>query len=140
MQEESGKTKTPPKAPSFGPENPEAQRAVALGEALLHFSNQIAEQCKQAPALPDLNKLILERDQTLGKLTALPMGTLPTSLREWLVLCLKQCQAIDQENLSTLQAFHTAWGSQLQNMKEGSSLMDKYRAASRQQSTRWEDA
>lgn len=140
MHEESRKMPASIPTPRFGPENPEAQQAVALGEALLQFSSQIAEQCQQAPTLPDLNKLILERDQTLGKLTSFNMNMLPASVQEWLIACLKQCQAIDQENLSTLQTIHTAWGSQLQGMKEGSNIMNKYRTSPKQQSTRWEQA
>jgi hypothetical protein len=139
LQGENGKLQPNPR-PSFEPENTEAQQAVALGEALLQFSDQIANHCKQAPALPDLNRLILERDQVLGKLTALPVNKLPENVREWLVACLRRCQTVDQENLSNLQALHSTWGTQLQSMKEGSNLMDKYRIASRQQSTRWEDA
>lgn len=126
--------------PRFAPEDENARQAVELGEAVLGFSGLIAQQCQQQPALPDLNRLILERDQALGKLTKLDIRLLPDNVRDWLVHCLRQCQAIDQENLSGLQAIHSAWGTQLQGMKEGSNLMDKYRAGPKEQSTRTEQA
>jgi hypothetical protein len=107
---------------------------------LLRFSQQIAEQCQQSPELPQLNQLIFERDKALGMLTAVKLNALPEKAQDWLLFCLRQCQSIDQGNLATMQAFKTAMTSQLQGMKDAGIVMDKYRAGSKQESTRWEEA
>lgn len=140
MQDKKRKTSEPIPKPHFGPENQAAQQAVDLGENLLRFSEQIAEQCQQSPELPQLNQLIFERDKALGTLTAIKLNALPDKAQEWLLFCLRQCQSIDQTNLETMQAFKTTMSSQLQGMKDAGVLMDKYRAGSKQESTRWEEA
>jgi hypothetical protein len=141
LPEENGKKVPETLKRLCGPDNPQAGQAIELAMVLLELSTRIATQCQTASELPKMNQLILERGQVLGQLTALDMQNFPDELKDWLVECLTNCQALDQENLSSMKTHRSSWMTQLQGLKEAGNLMNKYRATSEgPPSTRWEQA
>jgi len=79
------------------------------------------------PMLPTLSQLIFQREERIRALTALDWNSLSPEQQASLLASLQQCQALDPEIENQLKNVRNQLESQIQSLKTGKALINKYK-------------
>ncbi|HEY9687065.1 MAG TPA: hypothetical protein V6C52_08835 [Coleofasciculaceae cyanobacterium] len=122
-------TTKPPTGP--GPANPEALARQLIDELGRVSEEILTQSATEPPPIPRLGQLILRRGNLLDALGKISLATLPESSQQAVQAMLISCRAMDERVEQNLSGLRTSLGEELQVLKAGQTLLDKYRVSER---------
>jgi hypothetical protein len=98
-------------------------------ERLLSQLEQVTQailQLSTGENLPQLNQLILEREQIIKACQGIPVEAYTAAQKKCLKSRIDACQALDLTAHQNMDDFKTEIGKQLRQVKQGQNLLGKY--------------
>jgi hypothetical protein len=122
-------TKKPPTG--HGPADPETLARQLIDELRRVSEEILTQSTTEPPSIPQLGQLILHRGNLLETLGKIPLATLPETAQQSLQTMLIHCRTLDERVAQNLIGLHEGIREELQLLKAGQTLLDKYRVTER---------